>query len=137
MRVSELMSKHVAAVSPDNNIRTATCKMRDLNVGSLPVLNNERLVGIITDRDLGCYAIAMGHDPSSTSIEKIMSKEVITCYDDDNIADAARLMEKHHIRRLAVVDHQNKLTGLFSVDDLARGSHKLAGIVLEAADAIH
>lgn len=137
MRVSELMSKQVEAVRPDSNIRQATRKMRDLNVGSLPVLNDNELVGIVTDRDLACFAVAMGRDPESTPINKVMTTEVVTCYDDDDIVDAARLMEQGHIRRLAVMDHENKVTGLFSVDDLARGSHELAGAVLEAAEAIH
>ena len=137
MRVSELMSKNVETVSPGQNIRQASCKMRDQNIGSLPVLNHNKLVGIITDRDLACFAVAMGHDPSSTPIEQVMTKNVVTCYEDDDITDAARAMQRHHIRRLAVIDHNNRLTGLLSVDDLARSSHKLAGVVLEAAEVIH
>ena len=137
MRVSELMSKNVEHVAPDQSIRLATRKMRDLNVGSLPVLLGDELVGIVTDRDLACFSVALGHDPINTSISMVMSKKVVTCYEDDDIADAARIMEKKRIRRLAVIDHENRLTGLFSIDDLARGSHKLAGIVLAAAEAIH
>lgn len=137
MRVSELMSKHVEAIAPDSNLRQATRKMRDLNIGSLPVVQDGKLVGMITDRDISCFGVAMGRDPTTTPIEKIMSRDVATCYDDDDITDAAHLMEQRHIRRLAVLDHDNKVTGLLSVDDLARGSHELAGAVLEAAEAIH
>ena len=137
MRVSELMSKHVEAIAPDKNIRLASRWMRDNNIGSLPVVNDGKLVGIVTDRDISCFAVAMGRDPSSTPIEKVMTTDVATCYDDDDITDAAHQMEQRHIRRLAVIDHDNKVIGLLSVDDLARGSHELAGAVLEAADAIH
>lgn len=137
MRVSDLMSKHVEAITPDNSIRQATRKMRDLNIGSLPVVKDGQLVGMVTDRDISCFAVAMGRDPTTTSIEKIMSTDIATCYDDDDISDAAQLMEQRHIRRLAVLNHDNKVTGLFSVDDLARGSHELAGAVLEAAETIH
>lgn len=137
MRVSELMSKHVEVIAPDFNIRQATRKMRNLNVGSLPVVSDDKLIGIVTDRDIACFAVAMGRDPSSTPIEKVMTTDVATCYDDDDINKAAQLMEQKHIRRLAVLDHDNHVTGLLSVDDLARGSHELAGAVLAAADAIH
>ena len=137
MRVSELMSKHVEAIAPDKSLRQASQKMRDLNIGSLPVVNEGQLMGIVTDRDISCFAVAMGRDPVITPIEKVMSTDVATCYDDDDITDAAHLMEQRHIRRLAVLDHDNNIAGLLSVDDLARGSHELAGAVLEAAEAIH
>ncbi|MDH5446198.1 MAG: CBS domain-containing protein [Gammaproteobacteria bacterium] len=137
MRVFELMSKQVESITPQHNTRQASKKMRDMNIGSLPVLNDEKLVGIVTDRDLVCFVVANGSDPSSIPISNIMKRDVATCYEDDDIADAAKVMQQHHIRRLAVVDHDNRITGLFSIDDLARGSHKLAGIVLEAAEAIH
>lgn len=137
MRVSELMSHHVEAITPDHNIRQASRKMRDLNVGSLPVITDGQLVGIVTDRDISCFAVAMGRDPSSTPIQKIMTTDVVACHDDDDITAAAQLMEQRHIRRLAVLDHDNNVIGLLSVDDLARGSHELAGAVLEAADTIH
>ena len=137
MRVSELMSNNVEAIASSKDIRLASRWMRDKNIGSLPVVNDGKLVGIVTDRDISCFAVALGRDPSSTPIEKIMSTDVVTCYDDDEITDAALLMEQRHIRRLAVMDHEDHVVGLLSVDDLARGSHELAGAVLEAADAIH
>ena len=137
MRVSELMSKHVEAVAPDNNIRQASRWMRDKNIGSLPVVKDGMLVGIVTDRDISCFAVAMGRDPASTLIDKVMTTDVATCFEDDDITAAAKLMEQRHIRRLAVLDHDNHVIGMLSVDDLARGSHELAGAVLEAAETIH
>ncbi len=137
MRVSELMSKNVETISPEKNIRQASRWMRDHNIGSLPVISDGKLVGMITDRDISCFAVAMGHNPETTLIKNIMSVDVVTCYDDDDITHAAYLMEQRHIRRLAVVDHNSKVIGLLSVTDLARRSHKLSGKVLEAADAIH
>lgn len=137
MKVSELMSSHVEVIAPDNNIRQASRWMRDHKIGSLPVVSNGKLVGIITDRDISCFAVAMGRDPSSTLIQSVMTTDVATCYDDDDIKDAAQLMEQRHIRRLAVMDHDDKVIGLLSVDDLARGSHELAGAVLDAAYTLH
>ena len=137
MKVSDLMSSHVEAIPPDYNVRQASRWMRDHKIGSLPVVTDGRLVGIVTDRDISCFAVAMGRDPSSTLIQSVMTTDVATCYGDDDINDAAQLMEQRHIRRLAVLDHDNKVIGLLSVDDLARGSHELAGAVLEAAGTIH
>ncbi len=137
MRVFELMSKQIETITPDKNIHQASSWMCDHNIGSLPVINNGKLVGIITDRDISCFAIAMGYDPETTLIKDIMSVDVVTSYYDDDITHAANLMEQRHIRRLVVVDHDDTVIGLLSVDDLARRSHKLAGKVLEAADAIH
>ena len=114
------------------------CPLQQLGIGSLPIISDEgALLGIITDRDISCFAIAMGHDPNSTEVQKVMTKEVFTCFEDQDINDAANLMEDKHIRRLTVLNKDNSVAGLLSVDDLAHSSHELAGAVLEAATPIH
>ena len=137
MKVQDIMTTTVEAVSPTTSLRTAARKMRDLNVGSLAVVKDEKILGIVTDRDISCHAVAMGRDPNSTEVQKIMNTDVATCFNDQDLADAAHLMEDRHIRRLAVLDHEDHITGFLSVDDLARGSHDLAGAVLEAAIPMH
>ena len=137
MQVSVLMSKQVETITPDINIQQASRRMRDQNIGALPVMIGHKLVGIITDRDIGCFAVAMGYIPLRTSVEQIMSTDVTTCRDSDSINDAGQLMKQRHIRRLVVLNRHNSIVGLLSVDDLARCSHELAGAVLEAADAVH
>jgi len=138
MKIQEIMSTKVESILPTSTLRRAAQKMSQLDIGSLPIISDDgTLVGIITDRDISCFAVAMGHDPNSTEIQKVMTKEVFTCFDDQDISEAANLMEKKHIRRLTVVNHDNNVVGLLSVDDLARSSHDLAGAVLEAATPIH
>lgn len=137
MKVQEIMSTRVESIAPTASLRQAARKMSNLGIGSLPVIENGRLLGIITDRDISCHAVALGRDPNSTEIQKVMSREVTTCFDDQEIDDAATLMANQHIRRLAVVDHTEQVTGMLSVDDLAHVSPDLAGTVLEAATPIH
>ena len=133
MLVKEIMSKKVEWVHPDLSIQECAQKMRDLNVGTLPVQQDGQLIGVLTDRDICCRAVAEECDMEATTAREIMSKEITSCFDDQECSDAARLMEDKHIRRLAVLDKEKHMIGMLSVDDLARCSHDLAGEVLEAA----
>lgn len=137
MKVQEIMSTKVESVAPSTTLRTAARKMSDLGVGALPVVDNGKLVGIVTDRDVSVFAIAMGRDPQSTEVQKVMTKEVFTCNEAQDITEAAKIMEEHKIRRLAVMNGGDAVTGFLSVDDLARVSRELAGGVLQAATPIH
>ena len=137
MIVSELMSKKIVIVEQGNNLNHASRKMRENNIGVLPVMDKEKLLGVVTDRDITCFVSDMNINPASTMIEKVMTTNVSTCYEDDDIQQAAKIMQDRHIRRLVVIDHDHNPVGLLSVDDLARGSHELAGAVLEMADTIH
>lgn len=137
MKVQEIMTTHVESIAPSMNLRGAARKMKELGIGALPIMDDGKVLGIITDRDIACFAVAMGHDPNSTPVEKVMTKEVISCTADQDISDAATIMEKKHIRRLLVLNSDNSLAGFLSVDDLVRGSHELAGAVLEAATPVH
>ena len=138
MKIQDIMSTNVESVPPTKTLRRIAEKMVQLEIGSVPVISEDgELLGIITDRDISCFAIAMGHEPNSTEVQKVMTKEVFTCYEDQDISEAASLMEEKHIRRLTILNRDNKVVGLLSVDDLARRSHELAGAVLEAATPIH
>jgi CBS domain-containing protein len=137
MKVQDIMTTKVESVSPTSTLRQAARKMRELDVGSLLVMEDGQLRGIITDRDISCYAVAIGRDPNWTDVQKVMVTHIATCFDDDEIADAAHLMEDRHIRRLPVLTHDNKVAGVLSVDDLARNDRELAGAVLEAAIPVH
>ena len=111
--------------------------MHDEHVGALPVVVDEQLVGIITDRDICCKVTATGRDAGWTKVEEVMTKDVVTCLDDLDTSDAANIMIDHNIRRLAVLNHQSALVGFLSVDDLARSSYELASSVLEASRTVH
>lgn len=137
MKVQEIMTTRVETVSPTTSLRTAAQKMRDLNVGSMAVVDGDNLLGIITDRDISVYAIAMGHDPQSTEVQKVMTREVFTCTENQDASDAAKIMEEHQIRRLAVTSGSQTMAGFLSVSDLAHFSSELAGAVLKAARPIH
>lgn len=137
MKISEIMSPKVESISPDSTVKEAARKMHDLHIGSLPVVDNGQLVGIVTDRDICCRVVATGRDAVMTNVDEIMIKDVTTCFDDQDITDAAHLMADHHIRRLAVLSRDNSMVGFLSVEDLARSSHDLASNVLEAAAPLH
>lgn len=137
MKVSALMSTHVESIAPAVNLRAAARKMKESGVGALPIVDEGKILGIITDRDLACYAIAMGHDLNSAPVSKVMSKDVVACKADQDIEEAAELMKSHRIRRLLVLNPDDSLAGFLSVDDLVRGSHELAGAVIEAAVPVH
>lgn len=137
MLVKEVMARSVQYVSPSATLQECARRMRDLHIGSLPVWENGKLAGMITDRDICCRAVAEGRDPAKTKARDIMSKDVTFCFDDQECDDAAHMMEERHIRRLAVLNRRRSMVGLLSVDDLARCSHALAGEVLEAAKPLH
>lgn len=135
MLVREFMSARTESVKPDTTLRDAAIKMRDLNVGALVVVEDGEAAGVVTDRDICCRAIADGRDPVKTRVRDIMSKDVTHCYIDEDISDAAHIMENRHIRRLLVLNRDKTMAGFLSVDDLARASHRLAGEVIEHARA--
>ena len=137
MKVQEIMSTKVQTIKPTSSLRAAARTFSELNVGVLPVVDEGKLVGIITDRDVSVYAIAIGREPQSTDVKVVMNKEVFTCNADQSLAEAAEIMEQHNIRRLAVVNGSEEVVGILTVDDIAQVSHELAGGVLEAAIAIH
>jgi len=137
MKVKELMSTHVECIAPTETTKEAAHMMHDMHVGALPVMENDRLVGIITDRDICCKVTATGRGAGWTKVEEVMAKDVTTCFDDQNIGDATKLMIDKHIRRLPVVDHYDRMVGFLSVDDLARKSHDMASSVLRASTQLH
>ena len=119
MKVSEIMTRDVRLLSPDQTIREAASLMADVDVGSLPVGDNDRLVGIITDRDIVIRAVAQGKS-ADTKVSEVMSKEMLYCFDTDETDAVARNMGKAQVRRLPVVNSDKRLVGIVSLGDLAR-----------------
>lgn len=132
MLVREIMTPRMESILPSATLREAALKMRDLNLGSLPVSEDGKLIGMITDRDICCRGVADGFDPVRTTVREIMSREVSFCFSDDSVTAAVRQMESRHIRRLAVLNHDKSVAGFLSVDDLAHYSRQLAGEVLDS-----
>jgi CBS domain-containing protein len=137
MKVQDIMKSAVEIISPMESTKEAARKMHDLHIGSLPVVDNGQLVGMITDRDICVRVTATGRDAISTRVKEVMGNSVKTCHADLDIEEAAKLMIDHHIRRLVVLDANDTISGFLSVDDLAKTSHELASKVLEATIPIH
>jgi CBS domain-containing protein len=133
IRVREIMSKTVTWVGPDMSLQEAAKKMRDLDIGCLPVGQDDRLIGMITDRDIACRGVAEGEDPAKTLIAEAMSKGITYCFDDQDVREAAKLMEQKQIHRLPVLNRQKRMVGMISLGDIAlHGPHELTGEVAEA-----
>jgi CBS domain-containing protein len=139
MRVREVMTPEVQVISPDNTLEEAAARMKARDFGPLPVWDGDQLVGMLTDRDITVRATAEGEDPKIIRVRDIMTPEVVYCYEDQLIGDAARLMADHQIRRLVVLDHDQRLVGIVSLGDLAvqMGEEELPGDVLEAVSESH
>lgn len=133
MKIKDVMTRHVEGCRPDDSVRDAAHKMKSLDVGFIPVCEGDRVVGLLTDRDICLRIVAEGRD-HGTMCREIMSSNVISCREDQDIKDAARMMEEHQIRRLPIVDEQRRLVGILSLGDLAVdiGDARRAGKTLEA-----
>ena len=121
MQVKEVMTPNVEVIHPDSTLQDAAEKMKTLDVGPLPVCEGDRVVGMITDRDVTVRAVAEGYDPWTTPVRQAMTPEVISCYEDQDVAEAARLMKDKQVRRLLVLSRDQRLVGLVSLGDLAVG----------------
>jgi CBS domain-containing protein len=119
MNVNSCMSTDVRITSPGETIRKVAKVMKELDTGILPVGDNDRLVGMITDRDIAVRAIAEGKGPETT-VKDIMSREVLYCYDDESLDDVARQMRELQVRRMVVLNRDKRLVGIISLGDLAR-----------------
>ena len=119
MKVSKIMSRDVTLLNPDQTICVAASLMAEIDAGALPVGENDRLVGMITDRDIVIRAVAQGKS-ADTKVANVMSKEVLYCFDTDEIDEVARNMGKARVRRLPVVNRDKRLVGIVSLGDLAR-----------------
>ena len=119
MKVREAMTSDVRLTDPDRSIREAAQMMADQDIGSLPVGENDRLVGMITDRDIAVRAVAQGLGPD-TKIREVMSKQVMYCFDDEDLDDAVHNMGDIKVRRLPVLNRDKRLVGIISISDLTR-----------------
>ena len=138
MKVKEAMHKDAKWVSPDTPISRIAKMMKDLDVGALPVGKDDRLVGMVTDRDIICRAFADSADPSRLTAEEVMTKGIVYCKADEDIEDALRLMESKQIRRLPVIDDNKRMVGMLSLGDVSHAvARTLSGEVLTAVSAHH
>jgi CBS domain-containing protein len=119
MRIHEIMTPAPQVIAPGDPASSAAALMRDLDVGMIPVCDGERLVGMVTDRDIAIRLVAEGLDPSTTTVDRVMTREVLYCFHDESTEYAAAMMEDHQVRRLVVLDRDKRLVGIVSLGDLA------------------
>lgn len=132
MRVAEIMTKDVKTVTGDTDLVTVAKHMRDLDVGVVPVLEGQRLIGVVTDRDIVIRAVAAGTNPQQAIVRDVVSSNPTTVSPDTDVKDAAQLMAREQIRRLPVVEN-GTLVGIISIGDVAvdAGKDRLTGDALE------
>src|SRR5215208_2188292 len=111
MNLSQILTRDVETIPPTATVREAAQRMRSRDVGSLPVCDGTRLLGMITDRDITVRAIADGRDPANTPVQDAMTPDVVYAFEDDDLNKVARLMQDNQIRRLPVVSRDKKLVG--------------------------
>jgi CBS domain-containing protein len=123
MKVHEVMTAHARCVSPDNTLVEAAGLMKTLDVGSLPICENDRLVGMLTDRDIVVRCVASACDPETTAAREAMSPGILYVFADQSLEEASDVMEKKQVRRLAVLNRQKRLVGVISLGDIAIASN--------------
>ena len=119
MEIQKIMSTDVDAIEPQSTIQEAAWKMKNRDIGSLPVLEGGKPLGMVTDRDIAIRAVAEGRDPVVARVAEVMSRQVVFCYEDQETSEVARLMSQHQIRRIPVLNHREELVGIVSLGDLA------------------
>ena len=119
MKISEVMTHDVQTVSPDQPVQEAAGFMLSADAGAIPVTDNGRLIGVITDRDIAVRGIAKGYGPD-TPVRQLMTDDLVILRIDDDVEDAASKMSDAQVRRLPVIDHDERLCGIVSLSDLSR-----------------
>jgi CBS domain-containing protein len=138
MLISEIMTREVESIGPDDTLQEAAIRMKELGVGPLPVCDNQSVVGMVTDRDITVRAVALGLIPATTKVRDVMSEEIVCCFDDQEVEVAARLMQSKQIRRIMVMDRDKKLVGIITLADLAAlgvNAHRAGEILQEVSEA--
>ncbi len=138
MKVKKAMHKGVVWVKPDTPLMEIAKKMQQEDVGALPVGENDRLIGMVTDRDIVCRGVAAGHDIAKLTARDVMTKGVTWCKEDSEMEDALELMEKNKIRRLPVIDGNKRMVGILSLGDISHAAtRRLTFEMVKAISAHH
>lgn len=133
MQVRDVMTRNFTSIERQAAIRNAAEKMRELDIGMLPVDEGGEIIGAVTDRDITVRATAQGADPNTTTVGEIMSNEVYACYEDNDLEEAARIMADHQIHRVMVTNDSGEFVGMLALADLARNpeTERLTAAILE------
>ncbi|MBP2237149.1 CBS domain-containing protein [Sinorhizobium kostiense] len=138
MRTEEAMHPGVRWIGPETDLRTIARIMKEEDVGALPVGENDRLIGMVTDRDVTVRALANGDDIESLTARDVMTKDIIYCRTTESVEDAIHLMEAKRIRRLPVINEDKRMVGMLSLGDISHcSSQELTGELVKAVSAHH
>ena len=134
MKLKDIMTKEVVVVDPKSSLKDAAQKMRIRDIGFLPVYDGDQILGVVTDRDIIVRSTAEGTDPDTSLGRDFITAPAVSCFDDQDVEEAARLMEEHQIRRVIVLSRDdNRLVGVVSLGDIARSSaQKTSAEVLQS-----
>jgi CBS domain-containing protein len=127
MRVCDAMTREVRIATPEQSIRDVAKTMGEIDAGAMPVGENDRLVGMITDRDIAIRAVAEGKGPDTPVREVMSTDKVLYCYDDEELEQVAKNMASQQVRRLPVVNREKRLVGIVSLGNLAQSEGRAAG----------
>jgi CBS domain-containing protein len=138
MKVKDAMHTGVTWFEPATPLAEVARAMRDQDNGSVPIGENDRLVGMVTDRDIICRGLAQNGDCLKMTARDVMTKPIIYCYEDEEVGDAVHVMEKHRVRRLPVINRDKRMVGMLSLGDISMGAgRELAGEAIKATSAHH
>jgi CBS domain-containing protein len=137
MRVRDLMHTGVEIMAPDTPVTQLAKKMREKDIGAIPIGSNGQLVGMVTDRDITLRAVANGKDPNQLTAQEVMTKGVVCCRDTDKVRDVLDIMEGKQIRRVPVTDENERVLGMVSLGDISKAVPGKAREVLQAVAAHH
>jgi CBS domain-containing protein len=138
MKVKDIMHKGAVWVRPDTALTKVARKMRSDDIGAIPVGENDRLIGMVTDRDICCRGLGNGRDPHLLTARDVMSKSIIYCRADQKVEDAVVTMRKAKVRRLPVIDENRRLVGMLGLGDIAaKAAARTANTALKALAAHH
>ncbi|MEX0802498.1 MAG: CBS domain-containing protein [Deltaproteobacteria bacterium] len=119
MQIREIMTRDVEVVPFDAAVKDAAAKMKQLDIGAIPVCDGQKLTGVLTDRDIAVRLAAEGRNPSDTRVSEIMTKDLFYCFEDQDVEEAATVMEAGQIRRLPILDQDRQLVGIVSLGDIS------------------
>jgi CBS domain-containing protein len=136
MQLKDIMTTQVRVISADATVQDAAKKLDDENVGALPVCDGDRMIGIVTDRDIVIRSTSAGQEPGKVAVRDVMTAPVTYGFDDQSIEEAAAIMKQNYIRRLPVLDRDHRLVGMVTADDLMTDASESGGIAAEVFETI-
>lgn len=138
MKVKDAMHKGAEWVAPDTSVPELARRMREHDIGALPVGENDKLIGMVTDRDIVCRGLANGKDTSKLTARDVMTPAIVWCRDEEDLDDATRIMENKKIRRLPVIDKNKRMVGMLSLGDVSHADKaQISSELLHAVSAHH